>query len=237
MQEQFGKIVNNPQGVLNFILNTALQVITKPVDFYRTMPKSGGFIEPLIFAVAMGVVSGLLQSIMAVFGLGMVGSFFMALASVIITPIMIAIAGFIGAAILFFIWKMMGSQEPYETAYRCGAYTAAISPITTLFNIIPYLGPVLGLLWMIYLIVVASTEVHGIRAQKAWIVFGILFGILAASSVGSQMAARRMESQMENFQKHMGADMEKMKDMSPEEAGRRVGEFLKGMQEGTGKAK
>jgi uncharacterized membrane protein YdjX (TVP38/TMEM64 family) len=37
--------------------------------------------------------------------------------AIIFMPIAVAIGSFIGAAILFVIWKLMGSQEDYETAY------------------------------------------------------------------------------------------------------------------------
>lgn len=60
-------------------------------------------------------------------------------------PIAVAIGSFIGAAILFVIWKLMGSQEDYETAYRCGAYLMALAPITTLINVIPYAGAIISL--------------------------------------------------------------------------------------------
>ena len=88
------------------------------------MPKSGGFVEPLVFMVSMGVVSGVIQSVLALVGLSFAASFAMAIASIIIVPIMTGIFGFVGGAILFVIWKIMGSEQSFETAYRCGAYAA-----------------------------------------------------------------------------------------------------------------
>ena len=84
---------------------------------------------------------------------------------------------------------------------------------------------------MTYIIVVASQEVHHLKAKTAWIVFGILGALAAISSVGSQHAAHQAAQKMETW----GNSMEKLEEMSPEEAGRKVGEFLKGLEKGIDK--
>jgi hypothetical protein len=225
MTDQFSR--PNVEKTISTVSETMMQVITDPVGFYQSMPRSGGFIEPLVFAVIMGVIGGVLQAILGIFGIGFTGTILMALASIIIGPVMIAIFGFVGAAILFVIWRLLGSQESYETAYRCGAYATAVTPVTSLLNIIPYIGPALGVAWMAYLMIIASIRVHQVKPRIALIVFGILGGLLILSSIGSQFAAKKMERQMGKFQSEMG----KLDEMKPEEAGKAIGEFLKGMQE------
>ena len=219
MEENMEKNINN-------ILNTAVTVIKNPVGFFRDMPKTGGFIEPLIFAIAMGLISGVLTTILSIFKLGSATSFLMGIAFIIIYPIMITIASFIGAAIIFVIWKVMGSEEPYETAYRCMAYAMAISPITTLIGIIPYLGAILNLAWWFYLLVTASTEVHKIVRKTAILVFGIICIVLAMFSTCSQFTASRIKKNAEHFSSRMD-------EMTPEEAGKAFGEFMKGVQDAT----
>lgn len=213
------------------ILEEMKKIVTNPTGFFRDMPTSGGFVEPLIFVAAMGVISGILQALLGVVGLGHGGSFAVSLLSIIIIPLAAVIFGFVGAAILFIIWKIMGSQNSYETAYRCGAYAGGIAPVTTLLAVIPYLGTILGLLWMTYIIVVASQEVHHLKAKTAWIVFGILGALATISSIGSQHTARQAAQEMDKWENSMG----KLEEMSPEEAGRKVGEFLKGLEKGIDK--
>ena len=121
------------------IPQTAVKILTSPSNYFRNMPKTGGFIEPLVFAIVMGIISGFIQAVLGIMGLRLVIGVGMALASVILMPIIIVIGSFIGAAIMFVIWKLMGSQESYETAYRCGAYISAITPITTILGLIPYI--------------------------------------------------------------------------------------------------
>jgi len=227
MQEQM-----SIQDNLKLIPNIMVKIITNPVGFYREMPKDGGFIEPLIFMICMGVISGIIHAVLALFGIGPMGSFIMALASIIIVPVLVVIFGFAGGLILFIIWKIMGSQESFETAYRCGAYASGITPITGFLNIIPYVGAVIGLIWMTLLMIIASTEVHNVNKNTALIVFGIICLIFAVASVSSRCAQRRVQNAAEKWEKRIGKDLE---DMTPEEAGKAMGNFLKGLQESTGK--
>lgn len=192
------------------ILDNAIKVISNPVEFFRGMPKTGGFVDPLIFMVVMGVIGGIIRAILGVFHLGMVGSTAAALASIVLVPIGALIFGFIGAAIMFVIWKLMGSNESYETAYRCGAYASAISPITAVLGLIPFVGSLIGLVWMLFLLVTASVEVHKIAAKTAWLVFGIIAALLALMSTCGQIAARRVQKQMGSFEREFGKSSEEM---------------------------
>ena len=175
---------------------TAIKVLTTPAAFFREMPKTGGFVEPLIFMVVMGVISGLVQAIFSLLGLSIAGGIAMGLAAVIMMPVFIAIFGFVGAAILFVIWKLMGSQESYETAYRCGAYISAFAPIAAILSIIPYLGGAAGIVAYTFFLVAASIEIHKIPSQKAWLVFGIIGAILILLSITGQMAAKKLSGEL-----------------------------------------
>ncbi len=68
------------------IPQTALKVIMSPGAFFREMPKTGGYVEPLVFMVAMGVISGLLQAVFSLLGLQFKASVGMALGSIVIFP-------------------------------------------------------------------------------------------------------------------------------------------------------
>ena len=48
---------------------TAIKAITSPAVFFREMPKTGGFLEPLVFMAVMGAVAGLVEAILAIAGL------------------------------------------------------------------------------------------------------------------------------------------------------------------------
>jgi hypothetical protein len=197
---------------------TAINVVTKPAEFFQGMPKTGGFLEPLVFAVVMGVIVGIIQAVMGFIGLGPAGGYggtgVSGLGMILFMPIAAAIGSFIGAAILFVIWKLMGSQENYETAYRCGAYLMALSPITTILSVVPYAGGLVSMVIFTFYIVMASVYVHNIPSQKAWLVFGIIGLVLAFGGLYSEYKARNIASSLEKW-RQMGEEYrESVEDMA-----------------------
>jgi hypothetical protein len=199
------------------MLQTAIKVVTTPAAFFREMPKTGGYKDPLLFMVVMGVVNGLVTAVLGLLGLALIFSMGMAIASIIIYPVMYAVFGFIGAAIVFVIWKLMGSQEPFETSYRCVAYIAAFMPIVSLIDIIPYIGVLASLALLTWVYVVASVETHKLPSKKAWIVFGIIGAAIFLMSLGAGMASRSMQSgtkqQIEEMQKSTEEMRKKLEEM------------------------
>ena len=216
---------------ISVIPTTMVKVILNPTGFFKEMPKMGGFIGPLIFMVVMGVAAGVVLAIFGVLGFGLVGSFFMPLTPIIIVPILFGILGFVGAAIIFIIWKIMGSTESYETAYRCIAYTAAIIPITVILYIIPYVGFVLGFVWMTCLFAIASIEIHSVRPKIAWIVFGSICTIFSIISISSEYAVKKFADQMSMFTKGLEQHMKAFENVAPDEADKAIRDLLKGFQE------
>ena len=221
------------QQMLAKILETAKSVILKPTEFFRSMAKTGGFGDPLVFMVVVGLVAAVVQLALGLLHLIPFFSLRMALGMFIGYPIAALIGGFIFAAIMFVIWKLMGSQESYEASYRCVAYAGAISPISMLFHPIPYVGGLVGLAWGLLLIVIASVEVHKIKAKTAWLVFGIITALLALGSLSAQRKARQFSGRMSEFQKEFGGKSDK--EMTPEDAGRAAAAFMKAMQESAAK--
>jgi hypothetical protein len=225
------------QAQVKEIPGTVIEVITRPADFFRRLPRTGGFLPPLIFMVVLGTFSGLITSLLALAGLGPAGGLATGLAAVILMPVMVAIFGFIGAAVLFAIWKIMGSRESFETVYRGMAYTAAIMPVTTVLNLIPYLGSIIGLAWMTFLLVVISIEVHAIKAKTAWAGFGAICAIFALISLSAEVASRKMARHTQAWQQESLVELDRLQEMTPEEAGRVMGDFLRGLQQAAGDRK
>lgn len=224
---------------LKEIKETAIKVLTSPESFFRGMPKTGGYVNPLIFMIVMGVVGGLIQSIFSIIGLRVATGLAMGVASIILVPIVIAIFGFVGAAILYLIWKLMGSQEEYETAYRCAAYISALTPITCVLGIVPYIGGAVGVALAMYFTIIASIEVHRIPSQKAWLVFGIIGAILILLNITGEISSRRMVREAGKFQKQMEKttkEMQKQVEGATKEMQKATEEATKEMQKATEEA-
>lgn len=209
------------------IINDAIHVITNPVGFYRQMDKSGGYAAPIVFVIVMAVIAGLMVAILSLFGANMSAGMAIGLMAILIIPIMALIGSFIGAAILFVIWKLLGSEEPFESAYRCVAYSTAIIPITALLGLIPYLGSIIKLAWSTYLIYVASVEVHNLKAGTAMAVFGVLGSLMLLIALSGERAARSLSTQFSGLET-LGKQLEKEGELSPGEAGKALAESLLG---------
>ena len=214
------------------IVTDMLAVLTKPADFFQNMPKEGGYVPPLIFMVVMTLVTATVVAVIGLLGLGAPGMMAMGFMGIIILPIMAAIFGFVGAAILFVIWKIMGSQENFETAYRCTAYSYAYAPVAAVLSIVPYLGAIVGAVWPMALLALASIHVHGRSQTPSWAVFGVIGLILALMSMGAETAGHRVQENAGNWQQQMGQGLQRGgEDMTPEEAGKAMEDSLKGLQE------
>jgi len=48
------------------VIQDTKKVLLTPVTFYREMPTSGGFSDPIIFVIVMAVASGILTSILSI---------------------------------------------------------------------------------------------------------------------------------------------------------------------------
>jgi len=210
------------------IFAQAKTLITDPAGFFRTMPRTGGFAEPAMFIVATSIATSIVGiPFWLGGGLETSGGAVMAFVwAFLISPVASVIGAFVWGAIFFAIWRSLGSAEPYETAFRCGAYMTAITPIIVLLNFVPYLGALIAIGWGFGLTVIASSEVHGIPRPKARLAFGILFAVFALLSISSQRAAQRVRNQTDA----MNEKLEELDQMSPEEAGKAVGEFMNGLQ-------
>ncbi|MEI6609165.1 MAG: YIP1 family protein [Deltaproteobacteria bacterium] len=179
----------------------AVRIIVAPADSFRKMPKKGGFLEPLVFAGVTGLTASIIHAILSLLGFGYGGQpqsgWAWILLSIIFIPIVLNVCTFIGAAIVFFFWKLIGSKQNYEVSYRCMAYLMAISPLIAIIAVVPYAGMVLSVVIVTFYIVIASAEVNGIPARRALLVFGII-GIAWIIGIGLTMLSLNSEYSVRN---------------------------------------
>ncbi len=217
---------------INDVLNIASRVIKDPAEFYRNMPRSGGYTQPLIFIVVTAVITGLLFSILSLITGARLGAMTAGFMSIFFLPLVMIIGCFIAAALLFVIWKLLGSTQDYQTAFRCQAFASAIFPITALLSLVPYLGTAVAVAWSIWLVINASIEVHGIERQRALLVFGLIGAVVLVFNLNGEYAARQMQERVARMDTQMQDSLNNLENMSPEEAGKALGEFLKGIEQG-----
>jgi hypothetical protein len=157
----------NLQDPVQSFINTVRNVVTAPVGFFRSIPRQGNLLNPVIFALICYEVSAILGgllSLVGVYGSEGFGSF---IVSIILAPIFAAIGLFIGAGILhLLVMLIIGSgNSGFEATLRVSAYSA----VTSLVSWIPIIGWIASL-YGIYLAIVGMREVHSTTTGKAALV-------------------------------------------------------------------
>jgi len=173
---------------------TAVRIIVSPAASFSKIPKIGGFLEPLFFAGVAAFAASIIHAVWSFLGFGYGGQaqsgWAWILLSIFFIPIILAICCFICAAILFLIWKLMGSRQNYEVSYRCLAYLMALAPLIATIEVIPYAGMLLSFAIVTFYIIVVSKEVHGISVLKTLLIFGIIGLTITMLSLYSEYSER-----------------------------------------------
>ena len=146
-------------------IGTWKKVITTPGDFFKEMPTSGGYEEPLKFAVVNYVIAGIGATLLTL------GSAFFA---IVVAPIIGIIWLFISGAILYICFKIVGGSGSYEGTVRIMAYASAVYVVLW----IPIIGQIIAL-YAIYLGIVGGTFVHNITTMRSVIAVFIPIIVMA----------------------------------------------------------
>jgi hypothetical protein len=195
------------RGFVNAFIETLAMVLTKPDLAFRTMKTEGGLAEPLIYALiggcvggivslllslglqSMGVFAGQRDSFAALAGLG-IGSF----ALIILVPLFIVIALFIGAAIVHLCLMIVGgANKSFEATFRVLAFShGSTGPL----QIIPVCGGLISAVWALVVNCIGLARAHETTTGRAvlavflpllvccgaGILFAMMFGVLGAWS-------------------------------------------------------
>ena len=164
----------------NFI-DTWKKVITSPSAFYESMPKEGGYGEPLKFALINFIVLGIGSAIITILynligfslpsNVSLMGTsttiateitIMSVISDIIVTPIIGIIGLFISGVILFILFKIVGGSGSYEGTVRILSYSSAVS----LLAWIPLLG-ILAVLYGIFLDIIGGKSVHNISTLRS----------------------------------------------------------------------
>ena len=211
------------------IIEVAGRMLKNPTGFYRDMEKSGGFGAPLLYVIVMAAATGLIVAILSLLGAGVSGVIAIGLGAVVVFPAVAVIGSFFASLILYIIWKLLGSNESLETGYRCVAYATVVYPVSAVLGLIPYLGSIVGVVWGMYLMTVATTQVHRLNRNTAYIVFAVLGVLLIITNINAERESRRLVS----AQKGNNEPLPENEYRVPVGEGEALDGFLKGFEEAT----
>ena len=168
-------------------VGTVRALVTRPVGFFRGIARQGNYANPLIFALLCAVISavigGFLGVLYATVGIGdttvgeALGTF---VASMFFTPIIFAIALFVGAGILHLLVALIikPANIGFESTFRVVSY----ANVTELAAWVPVLGPLVAAVASVVLAIIGVREVHETTTGKAALV------VLIPAAVGLMVA-------------------------------------------------
>jgi hypothetical protein len=168
-------------------IETWKDIVQRPSNFYKNVSTVGGFADPLTFAVISYFIYGLLTAF-STRGMSMGGisgarefNLSMMLIFVISMPILGIVFLFIGGAILYMVYKLLGGTGSYEGTVIFMSYATAV----TVVSWIPFIGWIIGT-YGIYLNIIGGTFIHNISMGKSAI--AVIIDLILLTILGFLMA-------------------------------------------------
>jgi hypothetical protein len=156
-------------GLIQGLLGTLRQSLFSPVAFFAGLPRSGGFLVPLLFALIIETVGGLAgyvwgQAFESPFLSSPKTSGSMMVVMGLLMPLIVFVSIVAWALVLHLsLFLVGGAKEDFEATFRVVFYTSGPS----LCSVIPIIGTWITLPWRLYLVIIATREVHRITTAKA----------------------------------------------------------------------
>ena len=192
-------------------IRTVREVILNPVNFYRSVPRQGNFLSPVLFAAICALISAVIGGILgfivrvAFLGNPIGGSFGRLLSTLIGAPVGTVIGLFIGAAIyhLLVLLVVRPRHEGYEATFKALAYASAVN-VFSFLAFIPILGILVIIAISIYnvvLTVIGIREMHATTTGRAVavvlipVVILLILGALLFAAIAAILVAAFSQAQ------------------------------------------
>ncbi|PYK59822.1 MAG: hypothetical protein DME43_07560 [Verrucomicrobia bacterium] len=166
------------RGMLRAFFDTLVMVLTKPAEAFTAMKREGGFGEPLLYAIIGGSVGGVIYFLYN-FLLGsahmlgshenpmmqMMGGGIRPLFFIILVPLFVTIATFVGSGIFHLCLMIVGgAKQPFETTFRVVCFAGgSANPLL----VIPICGGLIGGIWKIVLYCIGFARAHETDTGRA----------------------------------------------------------------------
>jgi len=184
------------EGFANAFYRTTRDTLFSPSAFFKRISAGEGYWAPLIY----GLITGIIGQGAAFFWFWLFAAQFIPfdrlpfqysfsiLQFIIPLPFEQAIAIFIVSAIIHFCLLVVGgNKKGYKTTFRVICYSNSAH----LFNIVPFIGSFIGLIYMIILFILGVKEGHGIGTGKAVLAVLlpviVIFGLIISAIVVAMM--------------------------------------------------
>jgi hypothetical protein len=166
------------RGFFNAFIETLVMVLTRPGEAFTVMKREGGLGEPLIYALIGGCLGGIVSLLFSL-GLQSVGFFadrhdpFAAMAGmgvgsaafIVLVPLFVIIALFIGSAIIHLCLMIVGgANQSFETTFRVLAFSqGSTGPL----QMIPVCGGMIAGVWALVCNCIGLARAHETDTGRA----------------------------------------------------------------------
>jgi len=167
---------------MNYI-ETCKEVILSPSDFFRRMPTSGGYSEPVIFAAVSLIIGSLLRVFIGygMFTFGIHSSLltlgaevselnFSAFTEMFGLLFLSVAAIFIGSLVLNFLYTVFGGTGTYEGTVRFMSYGYAINIISW----IPLVN-LIAIIYALYISILGGSFIHNVSMGRSALIVILLY--------------------------------------------------------------
>jgi len=160
-------------GLFNALFLTVREVLLAPGRFFHRMPSRLGLVQPVLFAVIVGVIAALFDWIWSLSGsslqmlvdsdLNALQAPVFTLVMFILSPLVVVVQVLLRAAIFHLCLVIVGGNRlGFEATGRVVAYAHA----ATLLSVLPLCGAVVGAVWEIVATVVGLARIHDVEEWR-----------------------------------------------------------------------
>ncbi len=161
-------------GLLNGLYLTIKDVLLGPGRFFHRMPTQIGILNPLMFAVVLGVIgtfiAWLYSLVSASLQMALIGDFSHSQSSMfsfflfLFSPVLMTLGVFIQAGLIHMALVLLGGGKlGFEATFRVSAYSEA----TTIILLVPLCGSWVALIWSMVILIIGLYNIHETEPWKA----------------------------------------------------------------------
>jgi hypothetical protein len=170
------------ESFLDALVMTWKESVFHPTSFYRRMPRDISLGSAVGYYLITGILaSGLSLFWRMVFGGSILQRFYPdassdnAFVDFLLSPLLLLLGLYIVLGVVhLFLLMFRGSKHGFGTTLRVGA----MSEGPQLFNVIPFIGPMVGGIWVVVLWVIGLREAHETTTGKALAAVLVPLGLL-----------------------------------------------------------
>ncbi|UCF79327.1 MAG: YIP1 family protein [Candidatus Eiseniibacteriota bacterium] len=191
-------------GPVRRLSDTLLGSLFSPNGFFKQMRRTGGYLSPLVYGMILGSISTVVPIVWNVLLVSLRDVVLESPAApqmftpspglyallAVLSPILVTLVAFLWSGVLHVLLLLVGgASHGFQATFRVVCYSRSAG----VWHIVPFVGPLVGSVWYVVLLVVGLIQAHETSLGRAlaavliplvvWAV--LLFGLVVAMSTFS----------------------------------------------------